>query len=205
VVADVADKGLGAALYMALSRTLLRTYATEYSTRHPDTYAFHPERVLDTVNQCILQDTQSDLFVTVFFGIIDPKMSTLTYANAGHNPPYLFTHQNGDNGKVVVHDLKRTGIPVGIVPDTSWERGSVRFEPGDVLVVYTDGLVDAENASRDYYGGNRVIELVNTHLDHSAGDLRALLLDGVRDFVGETPSIDDITLMVVKRESPPLP
>jgi sigma-B regulation protein RsbU (phosphoserine phosphatase) len=199
VVADVADKGLGAALYMALSRTLLRTYITEYSTRYPDSYAFHPERVLNTVNKCIVEDTRSDLFVTTFLGIIDPALFSLTYANAGHNPPLLFTHDGQ------LRRLTRTGIPIGVLPDSHWERGSVRMEPGDLLVAYTDGLTDAESATREPFGEARLIEAVRQHIDLPVRDLRDRVVEAARDFMDGTPQPDDITLLIVRHELPEPP
>lgn len=199
VVADVADKGVGAALFMALTRTLIRTYAVEYSTRYPDTYAFHPERVLDTVNQCIIQDTRSDLFVTVFFGIIDPQHGMLTYASAGHNPPLLFSAVS-DKEPPRVERLTRTGIPLGMLPEARWERGSVRFAPGDVLVVYTDGVTEAENHRQDYYGEHRLIRTVAAHAARPAEAIQRAVVEDVRAFVGGAPVLDDLTLLVVRRE-----
>lgn len=199
VVADVADKGLGAALYMALSRTLIRTYATEYSTRYPENYAYHPERVLNTVNQCILQDTSSDLFVTVFYGIIDPGTATLTYANAGHNPPFLISFDEGRPDQPTVRTLDRTGIPLGIFSDISWERGSTQLLPGDVLVLYTDGVTEAENVRKEYFGETRLLETARVCLEQPANSLRQTLVDGIHEFARDAPQVDDITLLVVKR------
>jgi serine phosphatase RsbU (regulator of sigma subunit) len=199
VMADVADKGLGAALYMALSRTLLRTYAVEYSTRYPDTYAYHPERVLNTVNQCILEHAQSDLFVTVFYGIIDPKLSTLTFANAGHNPGLLISG-GADGGGARLQVLSRTGIPMGILPDATWDRESVHMAPGDVLVLYTDGLVEAENIARQPWGDERLRRTLLENAGRPAQAIRAAMVDACRAHVGGAPRHDDLTLLVVQRE-----
>ncbi|GAB4482725.1 MAG: hypothetical protein Kow00124_31770 [Anaerolineae bacterium] len=195
VIADVADKGLGAALYMALSRTLIRTYAVEYSTRYPQDYAFHPERVLNTVNRAIMEDTANTMFVTVFFGFIDPTTSSLVYCNAGHNPPLLFSpDQRG-----TVQALTRTGIPVGVLEDVQWERGSVRLEPGDLLVLYTDGITDAENGSHDYFGEERLRRSIAANLRQPAGRIRSALIEEVRAFCGGAPQFDDITLMLIRK------
>jgi serine phosphatase RsbU (regulator of sigma subunit) len=133
LIADVADKGMAAALYMALSRTLIRTYTVEYADK--------PELILGAANRRILTDTQADLFVTVFYGILDPSTGTLTYCNAGHNPPYLLGTRNGDS----VHSIRRTGMALGVVEDVTWEQKAVQIAPGDVLVLYTNGVTDAQN------------------------------------------------------------
>ncbi|NLH07214.1 MAG: PP2C family protein-serine/threonine phosphatase [Chloroflexi bacterium] len=203
VIADVADKGVGAALYMALARTLIRTYLTEYSSRYPDNYAYHPERVLNTANQCILQDTHSDLFVTVFLGILDPRMSILTYANAGHNPPLLFRHRPG-RGEAPLRALVNTGIPLGVLPGVTWERGSVGLMPGDLLVMYTDGITEARNAQGEFFGEDRLRAVVRRHLGESAQAVREGILQTTLDFIDDAPQDDDITLLVVRRELPSL-
>jgi serine phosphatase RsbU (regulator of sigma subunit) len=112
LVADVADKGLGAALFMALSRTLLRTYALEHQNR--------PDLVLQSSNRRILTDTRNDMFVTVFFGILDPASGRLTCANAGHNPPYLFKAQSHDDA---LHPAARQGLPGTGIPEAQNEAG----------------------------------------------------------------------------------
>jgi hypothetical protein len=125
LVADVADKGMGAALFMALTRTLIRTYAVEHPTR--------PDLVLDAVNQRILADAHNTMFVTVFYGILDPATGRLVYANAGHNPPYLLKPQNSSKLSSLPkpqslpkpkdtpepQGLRNTGMPLGILEEAA--------------------------------------------------------------------------------------
>jgi len=189
VVADVADKGMGAALYMALSRTLIRTYAVEYHTR--------PDYVLKVANRRILADTQAGLFVTVFYGVLDPTTGTLTYCNAGHNPPYLLSARNGDT----VQALRRTGMPLGIDEGVTWEQGVVQLAPGDMLVLYTDGVTEAQDGRETFFGEERLLEVVRTNLGRPAQDVQHALLAEVHEFVGDAPQFDDIALMIVVRDS----
>jgi len=187
VVADVADKGMGAALYMALSRTLIRTYAVEYHAR--------PDFVLQVANRRILADTQAGLFVTVFYGVLDPITGTLTYCNAGHSPPYLVGAQKGGG----VQPLRRTGMPLGIAEDAAWEQKVVQFAPGDLLVLYTDGVTDAEDETGAFFGQERLLEIAQANLGQSAQDVQDALIAEIHEFVGDTPQFDDITLMTVVR------
>ncbi len=188
LVADVTDKGMGAALYMALSRTLIRTYAGDYDTR--------PDLALRAVNHRILADTHSDLFVTVFYGILDPATGRLTYCNAGHNPPYLLSAQEIDT----VQEFGRTGIPLGIFADTTWHHGVAQLAPGDVLVLYTDGITEAQDQQEAFFGQERLLETTKANLGRSAQDIHEALIKQVHDFVGDAPQFDDITLMVVARD-----
>ena len=184
IVADVADKGTGAALYMALSRTLIRTYAI--------TYPGNPEKALQAANERILEDTKSDQFVTVFFAILDSNTHQLVYANAGHNPAYLF-NQSG-----APQSLSHTGIPLGMFEGMAWKRNSVDVAADDVLVIYTDGVTEAPNAQDEEFGEDRLIETVNGMLGkgHSAAQIEQSILNAVHTFVGDTPAFDDITLLV---------
>ena len=102
---------------MALSRTLLRTYALEYHTR--------PDLVFSESNERILLDSRANLFITCFYGVLDPAEGTLLYCNAGHNPPFLICPQNGNK----ITALERTGMPIGIEEDSSWERKTIEFLP----------------------------------------------------------------------------
>ena len=187
LVADVAGKGMGAALYMALSRTLIRTYAAEYDTQ--------PELALSAANRRIRADTGAALFVTVFYGVLDPASGDLTYANAGHNPPCLLSGRDGN----AVQELDRTGVPLGILDDATWQQRAVCLAPGDVLLLYSDGITEAQNAQEAFFDEDRLREFVRTSLGRSARDIQDGLIAEVDAFVGDAPQFDDITLMVVVR------
>ena len=198
LVADVTDKGTGAALYMALSRTLIRTYALEYDTQ--------PELAFGAAHRRILEDTNTNQFVTVFYGVLDPATGTLTYCNAGHNPPYLFcaasprrggSAQNGTE----IQELDNTGLPLGLrmFKDMTWERRQVQLTPGDVLVLYSDGITEAQDLREDFFEEERLIEVAQANLGHSAGDMQEAIITQVHEFMGDAPQSDDITLMVLIR------
>jgi sigma-B regulation protein RsbU (phosphoserine phosphatase) len=189
LVADVVDKGAGAALFMALSWTLIRTYAAEYPTQ--------PELVLSTVNHRILADTHADQFVTAFYGILDPATGVLVYCNAGHCPPYLISAQANNE----VRALHRTGMALGVAQDVTWAQEDVQLVPGDVLVLYTDGVTEARNAQGAFFGEDRLLESVRADLGRSAQDIQDAIMADVRTFVDDAPQFDDIALAVVVRGS----
>ena len=191
VIADVADKGMGAALYMALSRTLIRTYAVEHDTQ--------PGLALSAANRRILADARAELFVTVFYGVLDPVSGTLTYCNAGHNPPYLLGPQDSDPAQA----LTRTGLPLGILEEETWDQRLVQIPPGGVLVLYTDGVTEAPNRQGELFGKVRLQEVLKAYRGDSAGAMRAALLAAVDEHSVGAPDAhhDDITLMIVVRDS----
>ena len=190
VIADVADKGLGAALYMALSRTLIRTYAGN----HPE----RPDLALHAANERILADTQAGHFVTVFYGILEPKSGTLTYCNAGHHPPYLLNAQEPGS----VDMLRGRGIALGVLEDTGWAYETVELPPGAALLLFTDGVLDAQNAQEERFGAAQMLAIAQTKPGRSAHNLQENLLAGLQEFVGDMPQFDDITLMTVRRVAP---
>jgi serine phosphatase RsbU (regulator of sigma subunit) len=191
IIADVMDKGIGAALYMALSRTLMRTYAFETSG--------DPELVFFATNQRILDDTNVEMFVTVFYGVLDPASSVLTYCNAGHNPPLLLRAEDKDS--VVTRELIRTGIPIGIARETTWQSVSLQLQAGDLLILYTDGIPDSQNSRNELLTVTPMIEAAKSKLGHSAEQVQTTILDVVNEFVGDAPQFDDITLIVLSQET----
>ena len=187
VIADVLDKGVGPALYMAISRTLIRTYAVELDSQ-PDTVFF-------ATNERILSDTNANLFVTAFYGVLDPETGELTYCNAGHNPPYLFSYESGAE----IQALMRNAIPIGIDQDATWGNETVQINPGDALILYTDGIPEAQNSMEEFFGEENLLQVIKSNLGKSAGDQQVSILNAVHQFVGDAPQHDDITLMVLVR------
>jgi len=189
LIADVTDKGLGAALYMALSRTLFRTFAMEYEAS--------PEIVFFSVNERILQDARANLFVTAFYGILDLHTGQLNYANAGHNPPMLISPNNGG----AIQALTPTGMPIGIDNDEVWSQATAYISPGDTLVLYTDGIPDAQDNEDNPFRERRLIEVVQANSTVSAQEMQVAILENVQAYVGNAPQFDDITLLVIQRNS----
>jgi sigma-B regulation protein RsbU (phosphoserine phosphatase) len=189
LVADVVDKGVGAALYMALSWALIRAYTAEYPAQ--------PELVLSAVNRRILADTSGDQFLSAFYGVVDPGTGNLTYCNAGHYPPYILGRGNGRTSR----SLPRTGMLLGVEPDEKWSQASVQLAPGDVLVLYTDGILDAEDAAGGFFGTERLLSTLWANLDRSAQEIQKALMDAVAEFTHGAVQSDDIALVVAVRES----
>ena len=187
LIADVTDKGVGPALYMALSRTLIRTYATEYQ--------FEPDTVFFAANRRILKDARARLFVTVFFGVLNTETGVMTYSNAGHNPPYLLRADG-----VTVEPLGVTGMPIGIEEEAIWEQRDVQLDPGDVLLLYTDGIPDALNEEGEFFEEETFIDVAQLNATAPAYEIQAAIIEQLQQFVGEAPQVDDITLLILKRE-----
>jgi sigma-B regulation protein RsbU (phosphoserine phosphatase) len=189
LIADVTDKGMGAALYMALSRTLIRTYAVEKDAT--------PESVFRAANRRILEDAHAGLFVTAFYGILDPINGTLTYSNAGHNPPYVLRV----NGSDAIQELRRTGIPLGIYAGGDWEQRTVNLAPGDLLFLYTDGITEAQDVDGVFFDEERLQKVVKVNHGRSAEEIQNGVLSELNTFVGDAPQSDDITAMVIVRST----
>ncbi len=186
VIADVADKGVPAALFMALSRTLMRAVAFSGRT---------PGEALARANELIQADSASDLFVTMIYAIWDPRTAGIVFANAGHNPPLLCRA----DGEVSV--LKSRGIALGVVDRLLLEPVFLDLQVGDVLLLYTDGMTDAINEVGEEFGLARLQSVLvqSRHLD--AQGIADVLMQAVDDFIGDEPPFDDQTLVVLKRES----
>jgi sigma-B regulation protein RsbU (phosphoserine phosphatase) len=186
VVADVSDKGVPAALFMALSRSLVRAYSLGAPT------------VLDALhdaNAFIASDSRSAMFVTLFYAVLDPATMVLSYINAGHNPPILI---NGTDHQVVL--LRARGIALGVIEEIELEERKVQLEQGSLVVLYTDGITEAFNPDHKCYGEARLVEQVRQQVDLPADALVARIIEDVKDFAAGAPQSDDITLMVLKAE-----
>ena len=188
VVADVADKGVGAALYMALSRAYLRSQAME---NDPD-----PAKTMTALNRRILVDTSSDLFVTVFYGLVTPNQDEFVYANAGHPPPFVVRADSA----LPVEFMPRTGMVVGVMPEATWEASSVHLNKGDFIVIYSDGITDAQNDAGQDFGLARLVIETEGMRGRAPAEVRQHLIDVVQAFSGSYQE-DDITLLVLGKAS----
>jgi serine phosphatase RsbU (regulator of sigma subunit) len=188
LIADVADKGIAAALYMALSRTIIRTYALQHELR--------PDLVLGSANRRIMGESDTDMFVTVFYGILDPVTGTLLYSNAGHNPPYVL--RAAEDRETLL--LATTGTPLGMFEDRTWGLRRAELAPGDCLVLYTDGITEAQNGQGDYFEAERLQKVLEARSGLSAQEIETVVLERVDEFVGQAPQSDDMALIVLTRE-----
>jgi sigma-B regulation protein RsbU (phosphoserine phosphatase) len=183
VVADVSDKGAPAAIFMAVSRSLIRG-----ATLATDT----PEAMLRQTNLTLLKDTESGMFVTVYYSILEPG-GRVTGVNAGHNRPLLYRA-----GREMHEFLPRGGRPLGWFEDLPVEAVHYQLDPGDVLVLYTDGLTESENMHGEPYGEDRLVAVVRANAASPAAEIVKQITLSVLDFMGAAPPFDDTTLVVVR-------
>lgn len=188
VIADVVDKGMGAALLMTLSRTLFRTYAPDY----PD----QPEELMRVVNRRLIADVHSGLFLTLFYGVLDPDLGALTYCNAGHPAPVIFLP--GDDQ--AVEALHRTGMPLGIAEESEWAPAYAEIPPGALALLYTDGISEAQNRSGELFGEAQIRSFIQAARDRPVREIQDGLISRVYAFAGAEPQVDDITLVVLSRD-----
>ena len=185
VVADVADKGVPAALFMVLSRTLVRTMASDGRP---------PAVTIARANELILADTSSGLFVTLFYTLLQSGAGDITYVNAGHMPPLLVRAGGG-----AIEQLRVPGVALGILPDAHYDEHTAYLEVGDLLVLYTDGVTDAANADRQTFGLERLQQVAAAHSGRSAHELAGAVHEAVTAFAGDVAQFDDFTLVVARR------
>ncbi len=182
VIGDVTDKGVPAALVMATTRAILRGAAQRLAS---------PGQVLERTNALLCDDIPPKMFVTCLYAILDPATGLLDYANAGHDLPY----RRGSNG---VSELRATGMPLGLMPGMTYEEKTVTLAPGESVLFYSDGLVEAHSPTREMFSFGRLQGLVGKHTG-GAGLIR-FLLDELAHFAGaEWEQEDDVTLMTLQR------
>ena len=183
-IADVADKGVPAALFMALTRTLVRAAVTELES---------PAEAMKRVNDLLIPDTRQGMFVTAVYAVLDMEKSELTYVNAGHNPP-LWVKRSGE-----LERLTRTAIALGVVTGEPVGQRTIKLESGDSLLLYTDGLTESFNADGEFFGEDRLLEAIRCDECASASDLLDVVEKSLLDFVQDMPPADDLTMLVMRR------
>lgn len=186
VIADVAGKSIPAALFMALSRTIVRANAA---------HQVQTAEVLREANNMIAEDASAGMFVTLFYGILDGKAHTLTYANAGHPPLLMFR-----TGACRCTEQDVTGVALGAMDGMEYEERQIQFQPGDVALLYTDGVTEAVNSKGEMYGLKRLCGVTTRNCHLSPQEIMEKVLDDISEFSGDQSQYDDITMVVLKAE-----
>jgi sigma-B regulation protein RsbU (phosphoserine phosphatase) len=180
-VGDVSGKGAGAAMLMANLQASLRT-----SVR----VGGRLEEIVAGINELICGNTSDEQFITFFVGVFEPGTGHLFYVNAGHNPPLVIRR----DGRL--ERLHSTGLLLGILPDAVYERGELNLEEGDLLLLYTDGVSEAQDEHEEEFGESRLAELARVHEDRTPGELLELIEREVARFQGREGFDDDFTLLI---------
>lgn len=181
---DVSGKGLAASLLMANLQATLRNQAQFTSS---------PAECVRRSSKFLFQNTSAEKFVTLFYAVLDRANHTLNYCNAGHEQPMLF------NGNAAPGRLGAGGVVLGILDDFPFQEETVRLKPGDVLVIFTDGISEANDEAKEQFGEQRLEAVIRRYKDRPASELKDQIIAAVKAHAGNVPQMDDITLMVIKR------
>jgi len=181
---DVSGKGTAAALLMSSLHAAVHAQADANDSI---------VKTIVAVNRYLVESIPPNRFVTLFYAELDPKSGALAFLNAGHNPP-LIVHAGG-----TMEQLASGGLPLGILADADFREGRTKLYPGDVLVIYSDGVSEAVNPNGEEFGATRLYEVVARNLDTSASGIRDRIESALTKFCQGTPAADDITLVIVKR------
>ena len=200
VIADVCGKGVGAALYMALFRTLIRAFAInkldELTSKEGSSFSQAGDILTHTMGMTnnYISGTHgtANMFASIFLGILEPDTGTLVYINGGHQAPFVI---DGNGIKMQLHS---TGTLVGVLPNVTFETNHMQMDSEDILFAYTDGLTEAKSQSGEFYGDERLINRV-TQPFHSAGEMVNGVLTDINQHIYGTEQYDDITMLAVRR------
>ena len=184
VIADVSGKGIPAALFMAQSRTLVRASAARNPTA---------ANVIREANKLIFEDSKSNMFVTLFYTILDSKKMCLRYVNAGHSPPLLLCETPGD-----IVFLKAKGIALGVIDEVELQEVEIELTSGDIIVLYTDGVTEAIDENEEQFGQEKLIRVISENRNLSAHGIIGRVDEKVKEFAGKQSQFDDITLIILK-------
>ena len=180
VIADVSGKGVSAALMMAELRAVLRAQLKNENSI---------ESVVSGVNEVLVEDTPLEKFATMFVGVIDIVEYVFTYVNAGHDPPLLFRSKN-------VHELKEGGPIVGFKKGFSFPEGQEKLKPGDLLVLFTDGVSETQGDTEEFFGRDRLVQEILKHRDKKPQNLLRHLQSELKSHQGDQPQYDDVTFLI---------
>jgi sigma-B regulation protein RsbU (phosphoserine phosphatase) len=193
IICDVSGKDVSAALYMALIRTLIRALAEQVLTG-----TTHPLDAVPMANRYLINHHYGSngryMYATLFMALLDPATSIVHYVNAGHNPPVVLS-----NG-VIRQWIKTTGPAVGIIPEAEFGQCSVTLAPGEILLLYTDGITEARSPTGEFYSKQRLVTLLDDPVN-SAEELVGNIRDSVKDFTSNSIPFDDITMIALRKNT----
>jgi serine phosphatase RsbU (regulator of sigma subunit) len=184
VLADVAGKGMSAALLMSNLQARVQILAED-----PTDLA----GLMQRLDQSIAANSPENRFITMFFGLVDPTSGSLVYSNAGHNPPLLI-RASGEQER-----LEAMGTVLGVLPDVGYEERRREFRPGDLLVLYSDGVTEAASPDGQEFGEQRLADLLVAHRDEPAAEIVSQVIQAVAEWIAGAPPADDVTLVVARR------
>jgi sigma-B regulation protein RsbU (phosphoserine phosphatase) len=184
VIADVSDKGIPAAIYMAVSRTIIRAAAIK---------GMSTEECLDYSNQLLCKENINNMFVTVFYGILDTRTGSFRYSNAGHNPPYIISPDGRVKNVEILGD-----IVLGVLDNVHFRSKTINIEPGDALYLYTDGVTEAMNVNNELYSEQRLEETLKALNTASPDEIIRTVTESLSTFTTGAQQSDDITMMAVR-------
>lgn len=184
VMADVSGKGVPAALFMVIAKTLIKNQAQQ---------GHSPAEVFTAVNNQLCENNEAGLFVTSWMGILDINTGEFTYVNAGHNPPLLM-RSGGD----FEYLRSRPGFVLAGMEGIRYRQATMKLGEGDVLYLYTDGVTEATNGDNEQYGEERLLSIVNQHKEDTPQELLPTIKADIDRFVGDAPQFDDITMLGLK-------
>jgi serine phosphatase RsbU (regulator of sigma subunit) len=197
VIGDVTDKGMPAALFMASTRSILRASMPRLAT---------PAQGLTHANHLLCAEAENPLFVTLFYASLAPRTGLITYVNAGHLPGIIYHHERPASPPRL-EQLLANSPQLGMDDASIYRQQSARLEPGDCLLLYTDGVTDAENSRAEDFGLQRleasILESARHNHKDAAGIIKTLT-DDIDAFTGPVPPVDDITLMILRRLEEPV-
>jgi serine phosphatase RsbU (regulator of sigma subunit) len=189
VIGDVSGKGIPSALFMAVTRTLIKNIALE---------GLRPEQCLREVNRALVREKASSMYATCFYGILNTRTGAFQYCNGGHNPPFLVRA----SGTVETAAFADGGLPLGLFDGPPYTGSTLLLEPGDCVFLFTDGVPEANNMAEEEFGEERLASVLHSHRQLSCRAIIDTVNEHLADFSGEAPQFDDITMVALRLLAP---
>ena len=185
LIADVSGKSISGALFMAMSRAIIKTISTKTDS---------PASCLYDANEALCINNESCMFVTAFYAVYDSSSGSIVCANAGHNPPFIL-HPDGDLSEIA----RCEGLPLGVQEGKVYDQHFIKLSKGETLILYTDGITEAMNKNKELYGEQRFKESIISAKDKPLSEISTIILDGIENFTQGAENSDDITFLMIKQ------